>query len=193
MTAAPDPAAHEPPPANIIVSIVIEQPRWRDVDFGVPLENLLETLVKTTLLSTAPPVLSVADNIDVSLSLMDDEMIHHINKEYRGHDKPTNVLSFPQLQPQEVRLAEVKNSAFLPLGDILIALETIEREAKEQSKDLQSHLAHMVVHGCLHLLGYDHMNDSEAAEMEALETEILTGLGYEAPYSNDNEDFNNDE
>ena len=69
------------------------------------------------------------------------------------------------------------------------ALETIEREAEEEGKDLQDHLAHMVVHGCLHLLGYDHMTDDEAADMEGLETAILTGLGYEAPYSNDNKDL----
>ena len=190
----PDPANKPPPangghPANIIVSLMIDCPRWRDIDMGVPLENLLETLVKTTLLSVNPPVLSAAENIDVSITLMNDETIHGINREYRGKDKPTNVLSFPQLQPREVHLAEVSNSAFLPLGDILIALETIEREAKEEGKDLQDHLAHMVVHGCLHLLGYDHMTDDEAADMEGLETAILTGLGYEAPYSNDNKDL----
>lgn len=183
----PEPASINTLNTNIIVSISVENPRWRDTDFGVPLENLLETMVRTSLMSADAPALNAAENTEVSLILMDDQTIHSINREYRGFDKPTNVLSFPQLQPKEVKSTSLKNRSFLPLGDILVSLDTIEKEAADQGKDLQDHLAHMIVHGCLHLLGYDHMNNGQADEMETLETAILTGLGYAPPYDNDDE------
>ncbi|WP_288791436.1 rRNA maturation RNase YbeY, partial [uncultured Enterobacter sp.] len=97
-----------------------------------------------------------------------------LNLTYRGKDKPTNVLSFPFEAPPGIEMPL--------LGDLIICRQVVEQEAKEQQKPLEAHWAHMVVHGSLHLLGYDHIEDDEAEEMESLETEIMLALGYEDPY-----------
>ena len=97
-----------------------------------------------------------------------------LNHEYRGKDKPTNVLSFPFEAPPGIELDL--------LGDLIICRQVVEKEAEEQSKPLLAHWAHMVVHGSLHLLGYDHIEDDEAEEMESLETEIMQTMGFEDPY-----------
>lgn len=99
---------------------------------------------------------------------------HSLNLTYRGKDKPTNVLSFPFEVPPGMEMSL--------LGDLVICRQVVEKEAQEQGKPLEAHWAHMVVHGSLHLLGYDHIEDDEAEEMEALETEIMLALGYEDPY-----------
>lgn len=112
----------------------------------------------------------VPDSYEVSVVLTDDAHIQILNQQYRNQDKPTNVLSFPQ---DEGGL----------LGDIILAYETIAREAVEQNKVFDDHLKHMLVHGCLHLLGFDHETDDEAEEMEALEVLILDGLGVKNPYA----------
>jgi probable rRNA maturation factor len=100
--------------------------------------------------------------------------VRSLNSQYRNQDKPTNVLSFPADLPAELELPD--------LGDIIICAEIVEQEAATQKKSLKSHWAHMTVHGILHLLGYDHINDSDATKMEALETQILLKLGFIAPY-----------
>jgi probable rRNA maturation factor len=100
--------------------------------------------------------------------------IQSLNAQYRNQDKATNVLSFPADLPAELELPDI--------GDIIICAEIVAQEAATQNKPLKSHWAHMTVHGILHLLGYDHLEDSEATVMEALETKILTTLGYTAPY-----------
>lgn len=105
---------------------------------------------------------------------MDEAESRDLNNTYRGKDKPTNVLSFPFEAPPEVELPL--------LGDLIICRQVVEREAAEQEKTVEEHWAHMVVHGSLHLLGYDHIEDSEAEEMEALETEIMQSMGYADPY-----------
>lgn len=108
---------------------------------------------------------------EIAFLLTDDARMQALNRDHRGKDAPTNVLSFPAAGPDE---------AFL--GDIALGLETLEREAGEQGKSLEDHLTHLVVHGVLHLLGYDHMEADEAEAMEGLETRILTGLGVSDPY-----------
>lgn len=111
---------------------------------------------------------------EVTIRIVDEEESHHLNLTYRGKDKPTNVLSFPFEAPPEIELPL--------LGDLIICRQVVEQEAIEQQKSAEEHWAHMVIHGCLHLLGYDHIEDDEAEEMESLETEILAELGYEDPY-----------
>lgn len=111
---------------------------------------------------------------EVTIRIVDEAESHHLNLTYRGKDKPTNVLSFPFEAPPEIELPL--------LGDLIICRQVVEQEAAEQQKTAEEHWAHMVVHGCLHLLGYDHIEDDEAEEMEGLETEILAELGYEDPY-----------
>jgi probable rRNA maturation factor len=114
---------------------------------------------------------------EISVILSDDEHIRELNKQHRGMDKPTNVLSFPP--------ARMKTPAGVPrfLGDIVIAFETVEREAREEAKPIENHLTHLVVHGVLHLLGYDHEDDEEAEMMEARERQILARMGIPDPYA----------
>ncbi|MEF1289766.1 rRNA maturation RNase YbeY [Vibrio sp. M260118] len=111
---------------------------------------------------------------EVTVRLVDEEESHQLNHDYRGKDKPTNVLSFPFEAPPGIEMDL--------LGDLIICRQVVEREAVEQNKPLMAHWAHMVVHGSLHLLGYDHIEDDEAEEMESLETEIMQGMGFKDPY-----------
>lgn len=106
---------------------------------------------------------------------MDDASQRELNKQWRQIDKPTNVLSFPQIEPFSPVLGL--------LGDITLARETLEREAAELGKSFTDHFTHLVVHGFLHILGYDHIDESEALVMEGLETQILATLGIDDPYN----------
>ena len=112
---------------------------------------------------------------ELAIVLTNDEEQHALNQQWRGKDSSTNVLSFPQIEP------------FGPvvglLGDITLARETLEREAAEQGVTFEAHFTHLVVHGFLHILGYDHLTDAEALQMEGLETQILASLGVEDPYA----------
>jgi probable rRNA maturation factor len=110
----------------------------------------------------------------VSLKIVSATESQQLNHEYRGKDHPTNVLSFPAELPAELDLPL--------LGDLAICAEVVAREAAEQGKPLQAHWAHMLVHGVLHLLGYDHLTDSEAETMESREVVILESLGFADPY-----------
>ena len=114
------------------------------------------------------------EDCELSIRLVDSEESAELNSNYRGKENPTNVLSFPfeSLVPIEPRL----------LGDLVICVPVVEKEASEQHKALECHWAHMVVHGCLHLLGYDHIENSEAEVMESLEINILHSLNMGNPY-----------
>ena len=115
--------------------------------------------------------------VELSLVFTDDENIREINAEWRDKDKATNVLSFPAFP------LEPGGMPGPMLGDIVIARETVEREALELEKSFEDHLTHLLVHGFLHLFGYDHMDEEEAEEMESLETRILAVLGLSDPYA----------
>lgn len=114
---------------------------------------------------------------ELGVTFTDDDCMAELNRQWRGRAGPTNVLSFP--------LVELTPGAEMPpmLGDIVIAFETVAREAQEQEKPFIDHLAHLLVHGLLHLVGYDHMNDDEAETMEALERRILERLAIPDPYA----------
>jgi probable rRNA maturation factor len=112
---------------------------------------------------------------DACVALSTDDNVRSLNATYRGLDKPTNVLSFPA--------GSGPRDGIIPLGDIVLAVETLEREAAEQGLAPAQHLQHLVVHGLLHLLGYDHETDEEAAQMEAVEIEVLSSLGIPNPYT----------
>ncbi|MGQ9366261.1 rRNA maturation RNase YbeY [Azospirillum sp. ST 5-10] len=117
---------------------------------------------------------------ELSLVLADDALVHRLNRDYRGKDKPTNVLSFALTEAEG---PDPDPGAPTLLGDVVLAWETVAGEAAEQGKALGDHLAHLVVHGTLHLLGYDHEDDAEADEMERREVEVLAGLGVADPYA----------
>jgi probable rRNA maturation factor len=121
-----------------------------------------------------------AESIDADVSDAELAGIRTLNSNWRGMDKPTNVLSFPALQPEGARKP---GDAPRMLGDIAIAYETTRREADEEGKPFPHHLSHLAIHGFLHLIGYDHENDADAEAMESLETEILQQLGIPDPYA----------
>lgn len=111
---------------------------------------------------------------EVTIRIVDEAESQQLNFDYREKDKPTNVLSFPFQCPPGIELPL--------LGDLVICAQVVAREAAEQGKTLQAHWAHMVVHGSLHLLGFDHINEDDAEEMEAEEIQILHDLGFSNPY-----------
>jgi probable rRNA maturation factor len=115
---------------------------------------------------------------EVSVLLADDARVRELNRDWRGKDKPTNVLSFPAWERGDPAPA----GGPLPLGDVALALETVLREAAAEGKAPEAHLAHLVVHGTLHLLGHDHEDEDEAERMEALEVSALARLGIADPY-----------
>lgn len=114
---------------------------------------------------------------ELSVRVVEAEEMQRLNKEYRGKDKPTNVLSFPAGD-----IAGLPADAVVPLGDLVVCASVIRDEAEAQGKALQDHWAHMIVHGTLHLLGFDHEDDDEAADMEGREIEILSTHGVANPY-----------
>lgn len=155
---------------NLDITIIPETDRWQ-----AALPNyipIIENVVEITLLEVGHPL----NNTELSVVLADDEFLQRFNAQYRGKDHPTNVLSFPA--DKSVEFADNIDN----LGDILISLSTLEWEATEQGKSLESHFKHMLIHGVLHLLGYDHQADDEAEKMENLEITILQSLGIENPY-----------
>jgi len=133
---------------------------------------------------TGPIERAVAGRLDtavgtMTLVLADDAMVRDLNRRFRGKDKPTNVLSFPADEPVEAGMADADRY----LGDVVVAAETLAREAHDEGKAVEHHFDHLVVHGTLHLLGYDHESDKEADRMESLETAILADLGIADPYA----------
>lgn len=124
-------------------------------------------------------IASHRDDVELTVRIVDEAESRHLNKSYRGINKPTNVLSFP---------AELPDHIDIPLlGDLVICAPIVAKEAIAQNKSVLSHWAHMVIHGILHLLGYDHINDDDAEKMEDLEIKILASLEIPNPYRIDNE------
>ena len=120
--------------------------------------------------------------VEVSIRLTSDDEVHTLNRRYRQHDKPTNVLSFPMVQPDLIDgLANTDDGEVL-LGDIVLAHETCAREAAERGVAVEDHATHLIVHGVLHLLGYDHMTDADADAMESIERDVMASLGLHDPY-----------
>ncbi len=116
---------------------------------------------------------------EITIRIVDEAESHELNLTYRGKDKSTNVLSFPFEMPEGIELPL--------LGDLVICRQVVEREALEQQISLTSHWAHLTIHGTLHLLGYDHIIDDEAEEMEGIETQIMQSMGFEDPYISEKE------
>ena len=122
--------------------------------------------------------------VELSIRLAGDAEVHSLNAEWRGKDKPTNVLSFPMAEADDLQESDVPGPELM-LGDIILAHGVCEREAADKAIPLDHHAAHLMVHGTLHLLGYDHMDDHGAADMEAREVRALARMGISDPYAED--------
>ncbi len=140
-------------------TLIRQSPQWRYV--SLPFDDIVALTLKTA---------KVMKKGQVALVLADDATIQSLNHDFRGKNKPTNVLSFPSDEANE-------------LGDVILAFETIAREALAQHKTLKTHTTHLIVHGTLHLLGFDHEDEADALIMESLEIEILSKLAIENPYN----------
>ena len=122
-------------------------------------------------------------DVEVAVKLSDDGEVQDLNTNYRGKDKPTNVLSFPMVQPDLLQSLENSDDGEALLGDIILARETCAREAEDKGVSMAQHATHLIAHGTLHLLGYDHENEPDAERMEELEVKALATLGLANPYS----------
>jgi probable rRNA maturation factor len=153
----------------LTVDVLIESPLW-------DAEPNAEAVVRSAIAQAATIEGTADPAAEVSVLMCDDAVIAALNARWRGRDEPTNVLSFPAPQGGDT-------AAPAHLGDIAIACETVVREAREKGLSVAQHLAHLAVHGFLHLLGYDHGTDGEAESMERLERDILASLGIPDPYA----------
>ena len=157
--------------AKVETFIQIKDPRWVTALPGV--ESLCQQAAAAAWLAT----LAEEEEFEATIMLADDDFIAQLNSDFRRQNKPTNVLSFPTDEAARKLPEGVTETP--SLGDVVIAFETAQGEAPD---DFAGHLSHLVIHGCLHLLGYDHEADEEAAKMESLEIKILAGLGIADPY-----------
>jgi probable rRNA maturation factor len=156
------------PPRRVDIDVEVRDPRW------------LETLRTARAICRRASAAAIEGsgrrlpgNVSVAIALENDAAVRRLNRTYRGFDKPTNVLSFPGA-PDDPRF----------LGDIAVARQTVLREAREQGKRPADHLTHLVIHGTLHLLGYDHEHgERQARQMEKLETRLLAAMGIADPYA----------
>lgn len=164
-----------PRPVLPVTDILIDAEQWRN-------ETGCETIVQSAIDAAATAAgAGAVGGAELAILLTDDATIRTLNRDWRGIDKPTNVLSFPAASSP----AQDNNSAPAMLGDIAIAYETTRREAETEHKPFANHLSHLAVHGFLHLIGYDHETDDEANVMENLERQILSKLGIPDPYAED--------
>lgn len=156
-------------------------PGWDDEDSWA---DLARRAVRAGL--SVSPFANLIDkkvSVEVAVKLSDDAEVQSLNANYRGKDKPTNVLSFPMVQPDLLQSLENSDDGEALLGDIILARETCAAEAAEKDISLHQHATHLIVHGTLHLLGYDHENEADAERMEDLEVKALASLGLPNPYS----------
>ena len=146
-----------------VIDVVVMTPGWRRALPTAP------ALCRRAARAALTAIASKKPRGTIAIALADDDALRELNHQFRGQNKPTNVLSFPADEPDQ-------------LGDIALALQTLKREATEQGKTLRAHLIHLVVHGTLHLLGHDHERPGQAKRMEDLERKVLAGLGLPDPY-----------
>ena len=146
-------------------------------------QSLAENAVNAALLRTPHGDLKQSlVRVEVSVKLTDNEEVRQLNASYRGKDKPTNVLSFPMVQADLLDGLDIGDDGEVLLGDIVLADGICQAEAEERDVPLATHATHLIVHGTLHLLGYDHIDDAEAEAMEAIERDALAALGIDDPY-----------
>ena len=160
------------------VSVGVEAP-WPEGDW----EGLGHKSVAAALERTPHGDLASLDaTVEIAVRLTSDAEVRTLNRQYRQRDQPTNVLSFPMVQPDLLPALANSDDGEILLGDIALAYETCAREAAERGVTVEAHAAHLIVHGTLHLLGHDHMNEGEAEAMEAIERDAMASLGLHDPY-----------
>jgi probable rRNA maturation factor len=162
-----------------MIHVELSTDAWPEHDWAA----LGERAINATLTHTPHAgLLSSPVTAEVSIRLTSDAEVQTLNRQYRGKDKPTNVLSFPMIAPDLIDVVSNTDDGEVLLGDIVLARETCAREALERSVTLADHAAHLIVHGVLHLLGYDHMTDVDAEAMESIERNAMATLGLHDPY-----------
>ncbi len=183
------PLVYGAPAARVVVDAFITDKRWLDKLPG--LEALAGEAARDAFMAGRGSRCSGGSGVatvEIALTFGDDEFVRGLNAEHRDIDKPTNVLSFPAVSAEEIEQFHAVESGGdgpapdLLLGDVVLAFETIFQEAEGQGKRFADHVAHLVAHGVLHLLGFDHARDDEARRMEELEASILENLGIGDPY-----------
>lgn len=142
-----------------------------------------EAVAAALALTPFASLAKAAPLVEVAVRLTDDAEVLALNRDFRGKDKPTNVLSFPQVQDDLLEGLANSDDGEILLGDIVLARETCAREAEEKAISIADHATHLIVHGTLHLVGYDHGDDASAGAMEALEVKALASLGIANPYA----------
>ncbi len=173
-------------PDGLILEIAIEHSSWqKDLpDHQEIVTNALEQIVKNT---PEGQQLVKFSHLELNVILCDDAFIKTLNSDFRSQDKATNVLSFEGLDPKQAEVLLRSEQAApdhpLSLGDVYIAYEVMTKEAAEAGISLMDHFTHLVIHGILHLLGYDHIEEGDAEIMEALETKLLKNLAIDDPYA----------
>ena len=151
-------------------------------------EALATRAVQAALAQTPHgPLATAAPMIEVSVKFTDDDEVQVLNAHYRHKDRPTNVLSFPMVPPDLLEQLDLTDDGEVLLGDIVLAHGVCTREAADKKVAVETHATHLIVHGTLHLLGYDHIEDREAEEMEAIERDALATLGIADPYAVDDD------
>jgi probable rRNA maturation factor len=144
--------------------------------------RLVRSAAEAAIAESAYPEIAESDRpVEISVTLTGDDQVQALNAKWRGKDKPTNVLSFPMADELDLKRANVAERELL-LGDIVLARGVCEREAAEKHVPVEQHATHLIVHGTLHLLGYDHEREADAADMEAREIRALERLGIANPY-----------
>jgi len=170
-----------PEPMTLEIDISVAAGPWPD---EFPQAENAARLAAQAAFDIAANERGVGGNAEAALVLADDEFVRCLNRDYRGRDEPTNVLSFAALDGETV-IQNPDPLAPVLLGDMIVAFETVVREAAAQGKAVADHFSHLVVHAMLHLLGYDHETADLAARMEGMEIQILRGLGINDPYAED--------
>lgn len=165
----------------MMLDVAIEaDPEW---DSSTRWAGLVRTAAEAAITESAYPKLAGSERqIELSVRLAGDEEVRALNAQWRGKDKPTNVLSFPQLEPRQLETI-AGSGPELMLGDLVLARGVCEREAEEKAIPIEQHATHLIVHGTLHLLGYDHQDERSAEEMESLEVRALARIGIPDPYA----------
>ncbi len=163
------------------IFLTVDDPRWTTAieKIAVVTENVKNVVVETVF--SEVEYLHLAKDFTVNLCLSDDDTVHKLNLEFRNMDKPTNVLSFANIDGDDFE-DMLNHENIVEMGDIIIAYETMQKQSKEQEISLEHHFCHLWTHGLLHLLGYDHIDDNDRIEMEKLEIIILEKLGIKNPY-----------